>query len=199
MSLDRRNSTSSDDSADADAGPSSPLLPTSEAPAAATSSSALILVHDEDEASFQLEEEIDADEASDDEDFFLGRSQSEALKPIAVFAYLLGPYLKLGAMMLPNTLLPLRLGLPSLLLFAVLSVFARQIWYMLARYLRKGDMEDVIVSVFVKERRNRQVVRDVLRLLVRAGTGAFRVLLATIYFRGAFLACGSSVASNGFR
>lgn len=185
-----RLSTSTDDfSDDDDAGPSTPLLPHSSSNGinSEASTSALILVHSDEDASFQLEEEISADEASDDEDFFFGRSQSEALSPIAAFAYLLGPYLKLGAMLLPNTLLPLRLGLPALLVFAVLSVFARQIWYMLARYLRKGDMEDVIVSVFSKERRSEQWVRDMLRMFVGVGTGSLRVLLATIYFRGAYV------------
>jgi hypothetical protein len=61
-----------------------------------------------------------------------------------VLLYLLAPHLKLGAVDLPNSSLPLKFGLPALLLSALASAFARQIWYMLARYLRKAVMTKVL-------------------------------------------------------
>lgn len=83
------------------------------------------------------------DDFSDDEDLAFGQDGDDGerldagsrfgpgvaqLTPSAVFCYLLAPYLKLGAMCIPNTGLQLKYSIPALVLFAVLSVFTRQIW-----------------------------------------------------------------------
>lgn len=148
------------------------------------SSSALILVHDSEDSN------IPFDFSSDDEDddhspqFEVRRASVTPLGPPVVFLYLLSPYLKLGALFLPHTSLPLKYGLPSLFAFAGLSAFARQIWYMLAQYMRAADLEDVILDAFARGR-GKERHRSILRSTVRVGTGALRVLLATTYLRRA--------------
>lgn len=150
------------------------------------SSSALILVHDSEDSN------IPFDFSSDDEDddhspqFEVRRASVTPLGPPVVFLYLLSPYLKLGALFLPHTSLPLKYGLPSLFAFAGLSAFARQIWYMLAQYMRAADLEDVILDAFARGR-GKERHRSILRSTVRVGTGALRVLLATTYLRREFL------------
>ncbi|GAW06483.1 hypothetical protein LENED_008413 [Lentinula edodes] len=136
--------TSSD--VDSESGRSSPIL------ASINSSSALILVHDDEEEGPDVNYAQDLEDVEDDGDSpYLGitRPYVQPLSPTTVLLYLLAPYLKLGAILLPNADLPLRLSIPLLLAFAVLAVFARQIWYMLSRYLRKGPgEEDILVDAF---------------------------------------------------
>ncbi|KAF5369344.1 hypothetical protein D9758_002506 [Tetrapyrgos nigripes] len=180
MSHQRYSSADFDDS-----GRSSPNL------AGLDSSSALILVHDssDEEAPFDFSDDEDnvnnnhgAEEDDVDSHFTLGRPYIQPLSSTSVFLYLLSPYLKLGAMLLPNVNLPLKFGLPALLVSAVLSAFARQIWYMLSRYMRKPELDDIIADGFARGR-GKEGRRRVLRTLVRAGTGVLRVSLAVIYLR----------------
>ncbi|KAJ7643929.1 hypothetical protein FB45DRAFT_823717 [Roridomyces roridus] len=169
-----RLSTSSEGSS---SGESSPILSNF------NSSTSLILVHDDEEPTspFDFRDNDDGDEP-ESPDFEIRRHFSPAMAPSLVFLYLLSPYLKLGALLLPNTQHPLKYGIPLLIAFAILSAFSRQIWYMLARYMRKADLEDIVLDAFAlgrgKERR-----RAWLRSLVRGGTGLLRVLLAVIYLR----------------
>ncbi|KAK7048562.1 hypothetical protein R3P38DRAFT_2505516 [Favolaschia claudopus] len=175
MSIDlpRRLSTSSS------SGESSPILSNY------NSTTSLILVHDDEEPSspFNLDFPDDDDEdVPDSPDFEIRRPFSPPMAPSLVFLYLLAPYLKLGALFLPNTDLPLQLGIPPLLIFAVLSAFARQIWYMLSRYTRKADLEDIILNAFARGR-GKERQRGWLRAIVRGGTGTLRVLLTFLYLR----------------
>ncbi|KAF7298987.1 hypothetical protein MIND_00846900 [Mycena indigotica] len=146
------------------------------------SSTSLILVHESDEPSSPFDFPDDEDEVPESPDYEIRRSWSPAMSPSLVFLYLLSPYLKLGAMLLPNTQLPLKFGIPPLVIFAVLTAFARQIWYMLARYMRKADLEDIVLDAFARGR-GKERRRAWLRALVRAGTGMLRVILAGIYLR----------------
>jgi len=176
MSHTRHSSQDFDDS-----GRSSPNL------AGLDSTSALILVnHDDEEAPFDFTQEHDDFDSQDDEFDsipILTSPNTPFLSSTSVFLYLLSPYLKLGATLLPNVDLPLKFGLPALFVFAVLSAFARQIWYMLSRYMRKPELEDIVADAFGRGR-GKEGRRRFLRSLVRAGTGALRVMLATIYLRG---------------
>lgn len=86
---------------------------------------------------------------------------------------------------MPGTVLPLKYGLGALILFALLSAFVRQIWYMLARYMRNLSMEEVIVDALARGR-GKEKRRSVLRSLVRLGTGFLRVVLAAMYLRSKF-------------
>ena len=76
-----------------------------------------------------LQEHDDFDSQDDDFDSIpiLTSPNTPFLSSTSVFLYLLSPYLKLGATLLPNVDLPLKFGLPALFVFAVLSAFARQI------------------------------------------------------------------------
>ncbi|KAF9006881.1 hypothetical protein BDZ89DRAFT_1095401 [Hymenopellis radicata] len=148
-------------------GESSPAL------SALDSSSHLILVHDDDDDGTPLDFSLD-DHDDDDAVFDVGRPYVLPLGPSVVLLYLLSPFLKLGALLLPHTKVPLKFGLPAFFLFAVLAAFTRRIWYMLSRYLRKSDLEDVVLE---------ETVRMVLRTVVRGGTGGLRVLLASLYLR----------------
>ncbi|KAK0464339.1 uncharacterized protein EV420DRAFT_1037420 [Desarmillaria tabescens] len=154
-------------------GSSSPVL------SSLDSSSALILVHDDDDDDNTRYDDDDTDAL-----FEIGRPFVQPLEPSVVLLYLLSPFLKLGATLLPYTGLPLKLGLPALFLFAVLAAFIRRIWYMLARYTRKGDVEDIVLDSFARRRgRGKERLRSVLRSVVRGGTGALRVFLAALYIR----------------
>ena len=147
------------------------------------SASALIL---EPESETNTPFEFSSDDGEDDvyePPFEIRKASAPPLTPFVVFMYLLAPYLKLGAMFLSNADLSLKYGIPALLFFAALSAFARQIWYMLARYFRRADMEEVILDAFARGRDNERR-REVLRGAVRSGTGALRILLATTYLRG---------------
>ncbi|KAJ7600883.1 hypothetical protein C8J56DRAFT_813825 [Mycena floridula] len=144
------------------------------------SSSALILVHDEEDDSTAP---FDISSEDEDDDHSFG-PYVQSLSPSIVFLYLLSPYLKLGAMLLPATRLPLKFGIPALLCFAFLSAFSRQIWYMLARYFCTTDMEDIILELLAKGR-GRERSRQILRRVIRGTTGAFKILLASIYIREA--------------
>ncbi|KAF8957024.1 hypothetical protein BDZ97DRAFT_1924972 [Flammula alnicola] len=162
--------------------------PESSALSALDSSAALILVHDQDEPSSPFDFTDDEDDRDDDPDLvspiFEVRKSAvfPPLPPSLVFLYLLTPYLKLGALDLPNSQLPLKYGLPALLLSALASGFARQIWYMLARYLRKADMTDILLDTFAKGR-GKERQRAVIRAMVRVGTGVISTLLAVTYLR----------------
>ncbi|KAJ7132958.1 hypothetical protein C8R46DRAFT_1181198 [Mycena filopes] len=171
MDLPRRSTSSS-------SGESSPILSNF------NSSTSLILVHDDDEPSspFGFDFPDDDEQVPDSPDFEIRRAYSPPMAPSLVFLYLLSPYLKLGALFLPNTQLPLKYGIPPLIIFAVLSAFSRQIWYMLARYMRKADLEDIVLDAFARGR-GRERQRTWLRTIVRGGTGLLRVLVAFIYLR----------------
>ncbi len=82
-------------------GSSSPVL------SSLDSSSALILVHDDDDNTHY----DDDDDDDTDAPFEIGRPFVQSLEPSVVLLYLLSPFLKLGATLLPYTKLPLKSGL----------------------------------------------------------------------------------------
>lgn len=150
----------------------------------AHSTSVLILVPDtedqDDSNSFPFSDD-------DEESPFLPEAtktlSATPLPPHIIFLYLLSPCLKLGAMLVPNRALPLKLAIPSLMLFSLLSAFASQIWFMLARYVRKTDLADII-SEALAPGRGQEERRKIIGALVRSGNALLRVLLATVYLRG---------------
>ncbi|GLB38208.1 hypothetical protein LshimejAT787_0500730 [Lyophyllum shimeji] len=146
------------------------------------SSSALILVHDDDDNHSPFNFDTDDEEDDHASHFDLRRASNPPLSPTHVLLYLMAPYLKLGAMYIPHTETPLKYGLPSLFVFAGLSAFARQLLYMLSRYTRAAELEDVILEICARGRGKEQR-RSMLRSVVRAGTGGLRVLLSTVYLR----------------
>lgn len=152
------------------------------------SSAALILVHDNDDPQSPFDFSDDEEDGNDNQDIvsplFEVRKSAvfPPLPPALVFLYLLAPYLKLGALELRNSELPLKYGLPALLLSALASAFARQIWYMLARYLRKADLTDILLDTLAKGR-GKERQRAVIRVVVRTGTATINTLLSVTYLR----------------
>lgn len=173
MSSDLRHSISSSESE-----LSSPLL------SAVDSSAALILVNDED-ADVNSPLDFSSDEEDDHfpQQYEVRTATVLPLSPLVVSLYLLVPYLRLGATLLPHSGGRLKYGLPSLLISAGLAGFARQVWFMLARHLRKSDMEEVILDAFARGR-GKERQRAALRTVVRTGTGILRILLAATYLHG---------------
>ncbi|KAI0251978.1 hypothetical protein BJV78DRAFT_1281983 [Lactifluus subvellereus] len=169
MSSSRRSSTSSI------AGSTSPLI-------SPHSSPELVLVNGLDSPN----EELDFSSDDDLPDEFSGLDRFNAspippLSPTVILLYLSIFYLKLGPMFLPTSDTPLSQSLPTLAACAIFAASARQMWYLLARYLHKMDMEDVILHVFaggLGRRRTR-----LLRTIVRFGTSTMRVLLASVSLR----------------
>lgn len=153
------------------------------------SSAALILVPDTEDTASSTPFELTSDDDTDDEaNGQAERVQASPVPPlpsITVFLYLLAPFLRLGALLVPDGGLPLRVGVPALLFFAGLSALTRQIWYMLARYVRRADLEEIVLETFARERgRDSEGHRWLLRQVVRTCSGVFRILLAATYLRG---------------
>jgi hypothetical protein len=149
--------------------------------------SALIFVSDQDDHDDVDSSpfEFSSDDEDREQDFDQVRSPTVAsLSPSAVFVYLLSPLLKLGALLsiFDVSQLPLKLAIPGVLLFATLCTFSRQIWYMLSRYVRRTDLEEVFLETFAKGRA-REGRRYALRMLVRICIAALRVLLVAVYLR----------------
>ena len=166
------------------------------------SSAALILVTDVEDssahsASFAFSpDDGDEDLLEDQADLALERLRTSSIPPLAspsAFLYLLAPYLKLGALLAPATGLPARVAVPALLLFAALSAFTRQIWYMLARYVRRADFEEILLETFARGR-GKEGRRMTLRRIVRLCVGVFRVAVAALYLRCASFFCFPSLA-----
>ncbi|TFK73629.1 hypothetical protein BDN72DRAFT_869027 [Pluteus cervinus] len=173
MSADLRRSPSESSLSE----PSSPLI------TATDSTAALILLNDDDhDASSPFEFSSDEDDPPFEQEVQVRRQSAQPLPPSIVLLYLLDPFLKLGAILLPNSSLPLSHGLSSLLFCAGLAAFARHIWYMLARHLRKTDIEDVILDAFARGR-GKERQRTILRSTIRSGTAIIRILLASLYLK----------------
>lgn len=158
------------------------------------SSAALILVSDAEDTpnntSFGFSsDDDDADDLDlDQSDLQLDRLRGSAVPPlssVSVFLYLLAPYLKLGALLVPEAGVLGKTGVLSIVVFAVLSAFTRQIWYMLARYVRRADLEEIVLETFARGR-GKERRRSVLRQFVRFFVGALRVSTAALYLRCMF-------------
>ncbi|KAI9058133.1 hypothetical protein FKP32DRAFT_1597205 [Trametes sanguinea] len=152
------------------------------------STAALIVVPDGEETpastsfDFSSDDDLDAEEHSDHQLERLRNSPIPPLSSVSVFLYLLAPYVKLGALVLPDAGLQKKTGVLVVILFAALSAFTRQIWYMLARYVRRSDLEEIVLETFARGRGNERR-RMVLRQLVRLAVGSTRVLFAALYLR----------------
>lgn len=171
------------------------------------------------------ERDVDLDEEHIMQMARLKSSAVPPLPPSKVFLYLLSPFLKLGAILAisfpPPSADPVhpgpdnhesetqryhtRLGnrkheVLGLLAFAILGAFTRQVWYMLARYIRMADLEEIILESFIRgqqsssrqrrsgavRKREKEVLRKWVRYIVRSCVGAFRLLVAVVYLRGVY-------------
>ena len=110
-------------------------------------------------------------------------SSATPLSTILVSLYLVSPFLGLGAMFIPDANAPRPWMIAAVCVFIVLSTFARYVWYLLARYLRKIYLEDIVADAFAKGR-TKERLRAKLRVAVRVGDWVLKVLLATLFLRG---------------
>ncbi|KAI0074119.1 hypothetical protein K474DRAFT_1699892 [Panus rudis PR-1116 ss-1] len=151
------------------------------------SSAALILVPEgqDEEGDPTVFDFTSDDEDAADEHFERLRSSSiPPLSSTAVFLYLLAPLLKFGAILTVDEggKLPVSWAISAIIIFAVLCAFTRQIWYMLAKYVRRSDMEEILLEAFARGR-GKERKRKFIRTLVRFSSGVFQLLLAVLYLR----------------
>ncbi|KAL5524570.1 hypothetical protein ACEPAF_9710 [Sanghuangporus sanghuang] len=141
------------------------------------STSALILVHEseDEEQSFVIAdgEDIPEDVSTPGDD----------LSPSVAFGYFLSPHLKLGSMLVLSSQAPLKLSIPVLLVFAFLSAFSRQIWFLSARYIRP-DLNEIVAEA-VARGRGKERQRSIAKALSCVLSAVMRILLATVYLKGA--------------
>lgn len=150
------------------------------------STSTLVLVHDAQEPLDDEDYEplSFANEAEHTNVVENDESDATALAPSVVFGHLLAPSLKLGAMLILSGQADLKVSIPSLVLFALLSAFARQIWFLLARYVRRPDVGSMVSEAFARGPR-REGTRQLLRAISNFGSSVTRLLLSAVYLRGA--------------
>ncbi|KAI9465521.1 hypothetical protein BJY52DRAFT_1202271 [Lactarius psammicola] len=144
----------------------------------------LVLVNEVDSPNEELDFSSD-DEMSDDFSARLDRLNASAIPPLSptlVLLYLSVPYLKSGPMFLAFSDAPLSHTIPTLIACALFAALTRQMWYLLARYLRKTETEDVILDILARGV-GKARTRSFLRIIVRVGTSALRILLASVYLR----------------
>ncbi|KAI0338868.1 hypothetical protein BDW22DRAFT_1336914 [Trametopsis cervina] len=149
---------------------------------------------DEDAAAFEFLSSSDDDSQDEGLDGPLGRttggpwSSVPPLSSLAVFLYLLSPLLKLGALLSSSVgdVQPLKITLPALFFFASVCALTRQIWYILARYVRKPDMEEILLQAIARgagRGREGERKRRWIKFVVQSGTGLVRLLLISLYLR----------------
>jgi len=110
-------------------------------------------------------------------------SSATPLSTILVYLYLVSPFLGLGAMFIPDGNASRHWMIAAVCVFIVLSTFARYVWYLLSRYLRKIHLEDIVADAFAKGR-TKEYLRARLRMAVRVGDWVLKVLLAALFLRG---------------
>lgn len=151
------------------------------------STSALVLVPENDDSDipyhFSSDDEEDGELDSSEIDWL--SSSATSLSSSTVFLYLLSPFLTLGALFVPDATntISIKFTIPALCIFALLSAFARYIWYMLARYVRKATMEDIVVNAFARTQRG-ETRRDFIKHVVKLGDAILRIFLALTFLRG---------------
>lgn len=124
---------------------------------------------------------------------WLASSATPLLTPL-VYLYLLSPFLGLGAMFIPDGNMPCHWVISAICAFVLLSTFARYIWYLLTRYLRKIYLEDIVADAFGKGRA-KEKLRNKLRVAVRVGEWVTKILLAAFFLRGQYSTTDSSIAN----
>ncbi|OAX42145.1 hypothetical protein K503DRAFT_863313 [Rhizopogon vinicolor AM-OR11-026] len=147
------------------------------------SSSALVLLPNQDDQDLSGLSS-DEDQEEHDPQLEIMKLQISPLPPYAIFLYLLAPYLRVGAILAADRTIPLRLGLFNLFLAAALSAFSRNIWFLLARYLRKSTAEDIFLEMIPKSiGRAKRKRREMIRRLLLCFTGLLRILIVSMYLR----------------
>ncbi|KAG1774885.1 hypothetical protein EV702DRAFT_1121666 [Suillus placidus] len=162
--------------------PASPYSPTDSISVFDSSSALVLLPSQDDEDSFEFSSDEEHDEH--DPQLEIAKLTIPPLPAATVFLYLLAPYLRLGAILVPNGITSLKFGLVNLFVAAALSVFSRNLWFLLARYLRKNTAEDIFFEVIAKGiSRTKRKRRERIRRLLLCVTGSLRILMTSMYLR----------------
>lgn len=161
----------------------SPYSPTDSISVLDSTSALVLLPNQDEEDSFEFSSDEEHEEH--DPQLEIAKLAIPPLPAATVFLYLLAPYLRLGAILVPNGITSLKFGLVNLFVAAALSVFSRNLWFLLARYLRKSTAEDIFLEVIAKgistaKRRRREKIRRLLFCV----TGLLRILMTSMYLRG---------------
>jgi len=146
----------------------------------------IVLVPDDEndiDAPFYLSDGDEEDAEYDAAQLDWLASSATPLSTILVYLYLVSPFLGLGAMFIPDGNMSHPWMIAAVCVFIVLSTFARYVWYLLARYLRKIHLEDIVADAFAKGR-TKERLRVKLHAAVRVGDWVLKVLLATLFLRG---------------
>jgi hypothetical protein len=164
-----------------------PHSPTPSSDSSRSVNSPLLIREDEDEEDDPLlfPQFDDSDAESEEHDYYIPHDQ-RPLSPGRVVLLLTAPSLRLGAFALPSVLhFNLAISIPCLLVSAMLSLFVRHLWVMLAHYVRKVTVEDIVSELTVKFGVGRRW-RKVTKTLVRTAGSTFRVILLMFYIRCEF-------------
>lgn len=162
--------------------PASPYSPIDSISVLDSSSALVLLPSQDDEDSFEFSSDEEHDEH--DPQLEIAKLAIPPLPAVSVFLYLLAPYLRLGAFLVPNGITSLKFGLVNLFVAAALSVFSRNLWFLLARYLRKSTVEDIFFEVIAKGiSRAKRRRRERIRRLLFCVTGSLRILMTSMYLR----------------
>ena len=146
----------------------------------------IVLVPDDEDdidAPFYLSDGDEEDTEYDAAQLDWLASSATPLSTILIYLYLVSPFLGLGAMFIPDGNVSRVWVIVAVWVFVVLSTFARYVWYLLARYLRKINLEDIVADAFAKGR-TKERLRAKLRAVVRVGDWVSKVLLAALFLRG---------------
>jgi hypothetical protein len=108
-------------------------------------------------------------------------SSATPLSTALVHLYLVSPFLGLGGMFIPDGNKSHPWMIASVCVFTVLSTFARYVWYLLTRYLRKIHLEDIVADAFAKGR-TKERLRARLRTTVRVGEWVMKSAVSDPFF-----------------
>ncbi|KAG1745876.1 uncharacterized protein EDB91DRAFT_1119205 [Suillus paluster] len=178
----RRSSLDSlaDSSINSPTSPASPYSPSASISVLDSSSALVLLSNQDDQDSFDFSS--DEEQEEHDPQLEIVKLVIPPLPATTVFLYLLAPYLRLGAILVPTGIFPLKFGLLHLFVAAALSLFSRNLWFLLARYLRKSTAEEIFLEIVAKGiSRAKRRRRERIRRLLLCVTGLFRILLASMY------------------
>jgi hypothetical protein len=143
----------------------------------------LVREDDEEEDELLLFPQFDDSEMEmDEQDYYIPHDQ-KPLSPGRVILLLSAPSLRLGAFAIPYIISSnLTVSILCLLIASLLALFVRHLWVILAYYVRKVTVEDILLELLFKFGISRRW-RWCTKSLVRFGGVLFRSILLTVYVR----------------
>lgn len=117
-------------------------------------------------------------------------SNASALPPRAIIPLLIGPCLKLGTTYIPRVVeiagpVPALVGLAGM---ALLSAFTSQVWVLLARYVSRWTIEEIVAEAIIRNPGRRGGPKDKWKRRIRKSVRTLvcfaALLLCTTYLHG---------------